>query len=158
MTWIIVKKNHGAPHVVERHVGDLGNIVSTGSIANIDKEDFLSTLYLGVDGVADRAIVIHAGEDDLGMGGDDESLQTGNAGARVGCGIIQPDIKTLKAKAQLFIGETANPIEVKMEQKEVTQEVKLAISPENLETGSYSLSIVPDADCNSFDQVISSLP
>ena len=46
----------------------------------------------GVHDVAGRAIVVHAGEDDLGRGvGDlaDGSKKTGNAGARVACGIIE---------------------------------------------------------------------
>ena len=34
------------------------------------------------------AIVIHADEDDLGKGGDEEN-KTGNAGDRVGCGVIR---------------------------------------------------------------------
>ena len=39
--------------------------------------------------IGGKSIVIHAGEDDLGLGGDMESLNTGNAGARRACGIIE---------------------------------------------------------------------
>lgn len=35
--------------------------------------------------IVGRAIVVHAGEDDLGMGNDSGSLKTGNAGGRVAC-------------------------------------------------------------------------
>lgn len=45
------------------------------------------TLY-GEYSVLGRAIVVHAGQDDLGQGGDAESLKTGNAGSRIGCGVI----------------------------------------------------------------------
>ena len=46
----------------------------------------------GARDVAGRGIVVHAGEDDLGLGtGDKEegSKKTGNAGGRVACGVIK---------------------------------------------------------------------
>ena len=45
----------------------------------------------GTNDVANRAIVVHAGVDDLGKGTGDAqagSQASGNAGARVACGII----------------------------------------------------------------------
>jgi len=79
---------HGAPTDKARHAGDLGNIgsESTGN-AHFTLEDSLISLN-GPLSIVGRAVVLHAGTDDLGKGGDEESLKTGNAGARAACGVI----------------------------------------------------------------------
>ena len=70
------------------HVGDLGNIVADKSgTANISIVAKRVTL-LGEKSVVGRAIVVHSDVDDLGKGGDEESLKTGNAGDRLACGVI----------------------------------------------------------------------
>ena len=71
-----------------RHVGDLGNVEAGAdgrAVAQI--EDHLIKIY-GEDRVIGRSCVVHAKEDDLGKGGDEESKKTGNAGARLACGEI----------------------------------------------------------------------
>jgi hypothetical protein len=35
-----------------------------------------------------RAVVIHSGKDDLGLGGNAASLANGNSGVRIACGVI----------------------------------------------------------------------
>jgi len=82
------EKTHGAPVDATRHVGDLGNIQSdVHGVANIDITDSVVTLN-GPLSILGRSVVVHAGTDDLGKGGDGESLKTGNAGARAACGVI----------------------------------------------------------------------
>ncbi|KRZ13074.1 Superoxide dismutase [Cu-Zn], partial [Trichinella zimbabwensis] len=81
-------KTHGGPTDTVRHVGDLGNIVAgSDGVAKIDIVDDQIKLT-GAYSIIGRTMVVHIQEDDLGKGGDDESLKTGNAGARVGCGVI----------------------------------------------------------------------
>ncbi|CAL1712850.1 unnamed protein product [Somion occarium] len=81
-------RNHGAPGDIERHVGDLGNIESDADgNAKFSFEDRLISLN-GPLSIIGRSVVVHAGTDDLGKGGDDESLKTGNAGGRAACGVI----------------------------------------------------------------------
>jgi len=81
---------HGSPgsDEGERHVGDLGNIAANDEgRSDVRIEDHLVKLA-GDHSVMNRSIVVHADMDDLGLGGDDNSLSNGNAGARVGCCII----------------------------------------------------------------------
>lgn len=78
---------HGGPASHLRHVGDLGNLLSHNGTASFDFTDHLVTLS-GDYSILGRSIVIHQGKDDLGQGGNAESRRTGNAGPRLGCGII----------------------------------------------------------------------
>jgi len=81
-------KNHGGPADEERHAGDLGNIVAgADGTAEVNITDGQVSLT-GVNSVVGRAIVVHAGEDDLGKGGFEDSLKTGHAGGRLACGVI----------------------------------------------------------------------
>ncbi len=75
-------KKHAGPNDPERHAGDLGNIVAgPDSTAHFQGTDALLTLN-GKHSIIGRAIIVHAGEDDL------TSQPSGNSGARVACGVI----------------------------------------------------------------------
>ena len=70
------------------HVGDLENVVADkNGVAEFTIKAKRVDL-IGERSVVGRAIVIHSDADDLGMGGDAESLKTGNAGDRLACGVI----------------------------------------------------------------------
>ena len=81
--------NHGGPKDKERHVGDLGNILADkNGICNMTFTDNVIRLRGRKYNIIGRSAIIHEKEDDLGKGGDKESLKTGNAGARIGCAVI----------------------------------------------------------------------
>jgi len=81
-------KTHSAPQALDRHDGDLGNILAgDDGVAVVDMVDTKVQLS-GERSVIGRSIVVHAKEDDLGLGGDQESLLTGNAGGRIACCVI----------------------------------------------------------------------
>ena len=71
---------HGDISATVRHVGDYGNVVSdnNGNII-VTFSDSVSSLY-GEYGIMGRTVVLHANVDDLGKGGNSESLITGNSG------------------------------------------------------------------------------
>ncbi|EAT36424.1 AAEL000274-PA [Aedes aegypti] len=81
-------KEHGGPDAAERHAGDLGNVVADGSgVAKVDISDSQISLS-GPLSILGRTVVVHADPDDLGLGGHELSKSTGNAGARLACGVI----------------------------------------------------------------------
>ncbi|KAH8920529.1 copper zinc superoxide dismutase [Atractiella rhizophila] len=81
-------KKHGGPTDAERHAGDLGNIQTDGDgVAKLNITDSHLKL-IGPLSIIGRTVVVHAGTDDLGKGGNEESFKTGNAGGRAACGVI----------------------------------------------------------------------
>jgi Cu-Zn family superoxide dismutase len=81
-------KNHGAPEDAERHIGDLGNVeAGPDGKVSVNITDKVISLT-GPNSIIGRAIVVHADVDDLGKGGHELSLTTGNAGGRLACGVI----------------------------------------------------------------------
>ena len=79
--------NHSGRKSKKRHVGDLGNLFTKNGKTKgsfIDKKISLS----GKNNIIGRSIIVHDLNDDLGKGGDEESLKTGNAGARLNCSKI----------------------------------------------------------------------
>ena len=78
--------DHG--DLAQGHVGDLGNIVADDEGVAEFTIKAQRVKLAGEQSVVGRAIVVHSGKDDLGKGGDAESLKTGNAGDRLACGVI----------------------------------------------------------------------
>ncbi|KAJ4903146.1 hypothetical protein Rs2_17097 [Raphanus sativus] len=79
---------HGAPQDEIRHAGDLGNIIANADgVAETTLVDNQIPLS-GPNSVVGRAFVVHELKDDLGKGGHELSLTTGNAGGRLACGVV----------------------------------------------------------------------
>lgn len=77
-------KKHGPPESAERHGGDLGNLTADASgNAKLSLAVAGISVGKGPDGVIGRGIIVHAGQDDL------KTDPTGNAGGRIGCGVIE---------------------------------------------------------------------
>ena len=84
--------NHGGRNSKERHVGDLGNVISKNNLAKgYFYDNQISLDFKHPNCILGRAVIVHKGKDDLGKGKGDkkeESLKTGNAGKRLACGVI----------------------------------------------------------------------
>jgi superoxide dismutase, Cu-Zn family len=76
------KHQHAGPDAAERHEGDLGNIAARNArkahYERVDKELKLD----GPDSIIGKSVIVHEKVD------DEKTQPTGNAGARVACGVI----------------------------------------------------------------------
>lgn len=74
---------HGAMNADQRHVGDFGNLVADEKgNAHADFVD-VRISFQGLASILGKAVIVHAQPDDL------VSQPSGNAGARVACGVIE---------------------------------------------------------------------
>ena len=84
------KGNHmhgdAPPSKRERHTGDLGNIELKSNQKELRQTYYVSDVT--VEELWGRSIIIHADEDDLGLGTAEDSKITGHSGARIGCAIF----------------------------------------------------------------------
>ena len=82
-------KQHGCPGAKERHVGDLGNLITNSNgIAHYTRIDDVIKLRGTKANIIGRGVIIHADEDDCGLGNTPVSLTTGNSGKRIACAVI----------------------------------------------------------------------
>ena len=75
---------HGAPSVDPHHAGDFGNV--TADADGRVHTEFTTrsvTIEAGPNSAVGHAVILHANPDDL------VTQPTGNAGARIACGIVQ---------------------------------------------------------------------
>ncbi|XP_041045055.1 extracellular superoxide dismutase [Cu-Zn]-like [Carcharodon carcharias] len=66
------------------HPGDFNNFQVRNGMINKHLKNLRASLY-GMNTIIGRGVVIHAQEDDLGLGGNLASLQNGNSGKRLAC-------------------------------------------------------------------------
>lgn len=81
--------DHGGPKSDEHHVGDLGNIVANEDGRARVELRMPQLAFSGPASILQKAVVVHAGKDDL------ETEPAGDAGKRVGCGVIRQDKEVL---------------------------------------------------------------
>jgi Cu-Zn family superoxide dismutase len=77
-------KPHGNPNSSNRHAGDLPSLkANKQGRANVQVEVDMISVTAGRDSIVGRAVIVHADPDDF------KTQPTGNAGARLACGVIR---------------------------------------------------------------------
>ena len=78
-----LSKPHGAPTTMERHAGDMPQLVADASgNASLSTELDIMTIGSGAADIVGKAVIVHKDPDDY------TTQPTGNAGARLACGVI----------------------------------------------------------------------
>jgi Cu-Zn family superoxide dismutase len=77
-------KPHGRPDSKDRHAGDLPSLkANKQGRANVQVEVDMISVAPGPGSIVGRAVIVHADPDDF------KTQPTGNAGARLACGVIR---------------------------------------------------------------------
>lgn len=75
---------HAGPDDEKRHIGDLGNVVADqNGHATYERLDKMLT-FEGPHSILGKSVIVHEKDDDF------KTQPTGNAGSRIGCGVILP--------------------------------------------------------------------
>ena len=75
---------HAGPTDMHRHAGDLGNItIEANGTGHLELVTDLLTVKPGPNSVVGKAVIFHEKADDM------QTQPTGNAGGRLGCGVVQ---------------------------------------------------------------------
>jgi Cu-Zn family superoxide dismutase len=78
-------KPHGDPKSGERHGGDLPALkADKGGRAKVEALVDMISVTAGPGSIINKAVIVHADPDDY------RTQPTGNAGARLACGVIKP--------------------------------------------------------------------
>ncbi len=76
--------SHGSPDSPNHHAGDFGNMtVGNDGHGHLELDSTILTIAPGEMSVSGHAVVVHANADDM------TTQPTGNAGGRIGCGVVK---------------------------------------------------------------------
>jgi Cu-Zn family superoxide dismutase len=75
---------HGAPADAAHHAGDFGNItIAADGTGSVTLSSSMLTVSPGPNSVVGKGVIVHEKADDL------KTQPTGNAGGRIGCGVVE---------------------------------------------------------------------
>ncbi len=146
--WNPTMSPHGHPDGGAHHHGDIGNIVvgpeGTGTLTFSSEEWQL----IGQHSVLGRALVVHAGPDDL------VSQPAGNAGGRIGCGVITLDNQQPRPPRVVTVDlepKSATPTTGRMRVIETGDAVTIELDLRNVTPGLHGVHVHQNPDCSSAD-------